>query len=93
MEITNFFLAISFSEIFCTKQVSAFITGRFLTWTWDMSLESNRQHFKNIVKECGHPGGSGRFREEMYPLLLIAVKAGEGSLEMRPLSQGMNDLP
>ena len=53
-----------------------------------MSMESNREHFKNMLKECGHPGGSGRFREEMYPLLLVVVKSGDGDLEMCPLSQG-----
>jgi len=69
------------SQILCSQQLVSYVTHNFVTWPWDMSHESNRQRFVNmLVLHFGNSAAStvSKYRDSDYPLLLIVMKSKAG---------------
>lgn len=69
------------SQILCSEQLVSYINQNFVIWPWDMSFESNRQRFVNmLVQHFGNTAANtiSKFRDGQYPLLLIVMKSKAG---------------
>lgn len=75
--LTNIFC----SQILCSEQFVSFVSQNFVIWPWDMTFESNRQRFVNLlVQHFGNMAANtvSKFRDQEYPLLLIVMKSKAG---------------
>lgn len=78
--LTNIFC----SQILCTQQFILYVSQNFTIWPWDMTHESNRQRFVNLlVQHFGNAAANtvSKYRNSEYPLLLIVMKS-KGGLEV-----------
>uniref|UniRef100_T2M3U7 FAS-associated factor 1 n=1 Tax=Hydra vulgaris TaxID=6087 RepID=T2M3U7_HYDVU len=66
------------SQIMCSEQFATFVTENFVFWGWDVTHESNKIKFVNMMVQ--HFGGMSvsavtNYEESDYPLLVVVSKS------------------
>lgn len=84
--LTNVFC----SQLICSDTIVNYISGNFVVWAWDMTHDTNRTRFLDMVTQ--HFGSVAAstvrgFGAEQYPLLLVAMK-NRSAMEICSVLQG-----
>jgi len=69
------------SQILCSQQLVSFVSQNFVIWSWDVTDDTNRQRFVNmLVVHFGNSAANtvSKYRDADYPLLLIVMKSKAG---------------
>ncbi|XP_078352953.1 FAS-associated factor 1-like [Oculina patagonica] len=84
--LTNVFC----SQLICSETIVNYISGNFVVWAWDMTHDTNRTRFLDMVTQ--HFGSVAAstvrgFGAEQYPLLLVGLK-NRSAMEICSVLQG-----
>ncbi|KAJ7381838.1 pre-rRNA processing and 40S ribosomal subunit assembly [Desmophyllum pertusum] len=83
------------SQLICSETIVNYISGNFVTWAWDMTHDTNRTRFLDMVTQ--HFGSVAAstvrgFGAEQYPLLLVGLKIDQ-RWKFAQFLQGKEEFP